>query len=116
MSIVATLIVSRGEGRDRRAPSRYEVPYTPGQSVLDGLRFVRATLDPSLSIRHSCINANTCKECMIVIDGKVDYACTTRLAPREMVLEPLPTKAPLRDLVTEITPPDERLDHALANA
>ena len=52
----------------------------------------------------------------MLIDGKVDYACTTRLAPREMVLEPLPTKAPLRDLVTEITPPDERLDHALAKA
>lgn len=116
MSIVATLIVSRGERGSHRETRRYEVPYTSGQSVLDGLRTVRATLDPTLSVRHSCINANTCKECMIVIDGKVDYACTTRLAPREMILEPLPTKPWLRDLVSEITPPDERLDHALAQA
>jgi succinate dehydrogenase / fumarate reductase iron-sulfur subunit len=50
---------------------------------------------------------------MIVIDGKVEYACTARLEPRDMVLEPLGNKAHLRDLVTEITPPDERLEHAL---
>lgn len=109
MGATATLVVSRGSDRT----SRYEVPYTPGQSVLDGLRYVRAHLDQSLGVRHSCINANTCKECMIAIDGKVDYACTARLEPREMVLAPLPTKAHLRDLVTEIGPPDERLEHAL---
>lgn len=106
----ARLVVHRA-GRDEA--SRYEVPYTPGQSVLDGLRYVRANLDPSLAVRHSCINANTCKECMIRIDGKVDYACTARLEPREMELKPLPNKTALRDLVTEIGPPDERLDHAL---
>ncbi|KAB1073209.1 2Fe-2S iron-sulfur cluster-binding protein [Methylobacterium planeticum] len=116
MSITATLVVSRGTGLGPRGTSRYVVPYTPGQSVLDGLRYVRANLDPTLSVRHSCINANTCKECMIVIDGKVDYACTTRLEPREMVLEPLSNKAHLRDLVTEIAPPDERLEHALKRA
>lgn len=104
MSFGATLIVSRGERSAHRETRRYEVPYTLGQSVLDGLRTVRATLDPSLSLRHSCINAYTCKECMILIDGKVDYACTTRLAPREMILEPLPNKLWLRDRVTEIAP------------
>ncbi len=112
MSATAHLIVHRGQGAE--APtSRYVVPYTPGQSVLDGLRFVRQTLDPTLSVRHSCISANTCKECMIVVDGKVTYACTARLEPREMILQPLPNKAHLRDLVTEIAPPDERLNHAL---
>lgn len=116
MSSVATLIVRRGRPDDASATSRYEVPYTPGQSVLDGLRYVRAHLDPTLSMRHSCINANTCKECMIVIDGKVDYACTVRLQPRDMLLEPLGNKPQLRDLVTEIGPPDERLDHALASS
>ncbi len=30
-----------------------------------------------------------------------------------MILEPLPNKPWLRDLVTEIAPPDERLDHAI---
>jgi succinate dehydrogenase / fumarate reductase, iron-sulfur subunit len=109
----AKLIVRRGEAGGVSSVSRYEVPYTPGQSVLDGLRYVRAHLDPTLSVRHSCINANTCKECMIVIDGKIDYACTVRLEPHDMVLEPLPNKEHRRDLVTEIAPPDERLAHAI---
>ena len=113
MRETATLIVRRGPGGADAPTSSYEVPYTPGQSVLDGLRFVRAHLDATLSVRHSCVNANTCKECMIVVDGKVDYACTARLEPREMVLEPLGNKAHLKDLVTEITPPDERLEHAV---
>ena len=110
----ATLVVRRGELGAMAEPERYRVPYTPGQSVLDGLRYVRANLDPTLSIRFSCINANSCKQCMIVIDGEVDYACTARLEPREMVLEPLPNKAHLRDLVTEIGPPDERLSYTLS--
>ena len=113
MQTQSILIVDRGGASEPAGVSRYEVPYTPGQSVLDGLIYVRSHLDPSLSIRHSCINANSCKECMIVIDGKVGYACTTRLEPREMTLQPLPNKALLRDLVSEITPPDERLDHAI---
>jgi succinate dehydrogenase/fumarate reductase-like Fe-S protein len=109
----ATLVVARGVGGRFGEASRFTVPYTPGQSVLDGLRYVRANLDPTLNIRHSCINANSCKECMIVIDGSIGYACTVRLQPREMILGPLPNKAHLTDLVTEIAPPDERLDHAI---
>ena len=116
MAESATLIVSRGEAARPDVASRYVVPYRQGQSVLDGLRYVRAHLDPTLSIRHSCISANTCKECMILVDGKVDYACMARLEPREMVLEPLPNKPRLKDLVTEIAPPDERLDRALTTA
>jgi succinate dehydrogenase/fumarate reductase-like Fe-S protein len=46
---------------------------------------------------------------MISVDGKTVYACTTRLTEDEMALEPLPNKRLIRDLVTEIAPPDERL-------
>ena len=76
--------------------------------MLDGLRWIRATKDPTLAIRFSCINANACKECMIEVDGKTVYACTTRLVPGEMTLKPLPNKRLVRDLVTEIAPPAER--------
>jgi succinate dehydrogenase / fumarate reductase, iron-sulfur subunit len=114
MMETAKLIVERGVAGAEVSVSTYEVPYTHGQSVLDGLRYVRAYLDPTLAIRYSCTNANTCKECMIVIDGKVEYACTARLKPSEMILKPLPTKQHLRDLVTEIAPPDERLVNAIA--
>jgi succinate dehydrogenase/fumarate reductase-like Fe-S protein len=109
MKPVATLVVRRGAPGDAPSWSRFDVAYEPGESVLDGLRRIRVLEDPSLAFRFSCINANACKECMIVVDGKVEYACTARLQPREMRLEPLPNKTLLRDLATEIAPPDERL-------
>jgi succinate dehydrogenase/fumarate reductase-like Fe-S protein len=46
---------------------------------------------------------------MMLIDGKVDYACTVRLKEGVMTLVPLPKKALIRDPVTEISPPDGRL-------
>ena len=89
----------------------FEVAFEPGQSVLDGLRkHLRRDVDPSLAFRFACINANACKECMMLIDGKVDYACTRAPARQGVTrLAPLPKKALVRDLVTEIAPPDERL-------
>jgi succinate dehydrogenase/fumarate reductase-like Fe-S protein len=108
MSAIATLIIWRGAARDAGRFERYEVPFEPGQSVLDGLRWLRAAKDPSLAMRFSCINANACKECMIQVDGETVYACTARLEPREMTLTPLPNKKLIRYLVTEIAPPSER--------
>jgi hypothetical protein len=67
----------------------HEVPFEPGQTVLDALRWIRIHRDPSLAIRFSCINANACKECMINVDGKTVYACITRLTENETTLEPL---------------------------
>jgi succinate dehydrogenase/fumarate reductase-like Fe-S protein len=109
MSAIAQLVIRRTRPGAAPAVERYSVPFEPGQSVLDGLRAIRAQQDPSLAIRFSCINANACKECMMLLDGKVIYACTARLEAREMRLEPLPNKPLVRDLVTEIAPPDERL-------
>ena len=105
---VATLKIWRGVARDAGRWESFEVPFEPGQSVLDGLRWLRINKDPSLALRFSCINANACKECMIQLDGETVYACTARLEPREMMLTPLPNKKLIRDLVTEIAPPSER--------
>lgn len=106
----AHLRIRRGAGDE---PARYDdfaVPFDDGATVLDALMWIRAHRDPSLAIRYSCINANVCKECTIAIDGKVLYACTTRLIEgRAMVLDPLPGKARLRDLVAETRPPRERI-------
>jgi succinate dehydrogenase/fumarate reductase-like Fe-S protein len=108
MSAVATLKIRRGSDRNAPRFETYDVPFEPGQSVLDGLRWLRINKDPTLAIRFSCINANACKECMIQVDGETVYACTARLEPRQMTLTPLPNKALIRDLVTEIAPPSER--------
>jgi succinate dehydrogenase/fumarate reductase-like Fe-S protein len=105
----ARLKVWRGAAGESGGFAHYEVPFEAGQTVLDGLRWIRVHRDPSLAIRFSCINANACKECMIRVDGKTVYACTTRLQPGAMTLEPLPNKTRIKDLVTEIAPPDERL-------
>jgi succinate dehydrogenase/fumarate reductase-like Fe-S protein len=105
----AKLTIWRGSAPVAGRWESYEVPFEPGQSVLDGLRWIRANVDPSLAIRFSCINANACKECMVELDGQTVYACTARLEPREMMLHPLSNKRFVRDLVTEIAPPAERL-------
>ena len=109
MTETAQLLIRRGA-----AWQRFDVEFERGQSVLDGLRRIRIEQDPTLAVRFSCINANACKECMMLVDGKVAYACIARLEPREMRLEPLPNKVLLRDLATEIAPPDERLDQQIS--
>jgi len=109
MSSVTLLKVRRGGAGEAQREEVYEVPFEPGQSVLDALRWIRAHRDPTLAIRYSCTSANSCKECMVSLDGKTVYACTARLEEREMRVGPLPNKVLIRDLVTEIAPPDERL-------
>jgi succinate dehydrogenase/fumarate reductase-like Fe-S protein len=108
MSDTALLKIWRGLDPNHGRWETHPVPFEPGQSVLDGLRWIRVNRDPSLAIRFSCISANACKECMIELDGKTVYACTARLEPREMTLAPLSNKRRVRDLVTEIAPPAER--------
>jgi succinate dehydrogenase/fumarate reductase-like Fe-S protein len=108
MSSIAKLKIWRGSTRESGRFETYEVPFESGQSVLDGLRWLRINRDPTLAMRFSCINANACKECMMQLDGETVYACTARLEPREMKLTPLPNKKLVRDLVTEIAPPSER--------
>ena len=107
--LTARLHVWRGLSRENGRIETFDVPFEPGQSLLDGLRWIRANHAPALAIRYSCINANACKECMVEVDGTTVYACTTRLEPRDMTVKPLPNKTLVRDLVTEIAPPGERL-------
>jgi succinate dehydrogenase/fumarate reductase-like Fe-S protein len=106
----ALLAVHRSEHDGASRVDTFAVEFEHGQSVLDGLRMIRRDQDPSLAFRFSCINANACKECMMLIDGEVEYACTARLKEGTTALAPLPKKALIRDLVTEIAPPDERLE------
>lgn len=106
---VMTLRVRRGSPGGAERYDEFEVPYEPGASVLDALIWIRQDVDPTLAIRYSCINANACKECMVLVDGKVDYACTARLSSGTMTIDPLANKRLIRDLVTDIVPPKEQL-------
>ncbi len=106
---VARLRIWRGEHRETGHFQEYRVPYHPGASVLDALIWIRSHVESGLAVRYSCTNANVCKECAVRINGRVEYACTTRLGTEPTTLEPLPSKRLIRDLVTDILPPGERL-------
>ena len=108
-----TLRVKRGAPGEAARIEAHEVPYREGMSVLDAVLWIRGHVDSSLAVRYSCINANACKECMVLVDGKTRYACTARLGPDGATVEPLANKRLIRDLVTDIVPPKERLEAAL---
>ena len=107
----ATLTITRGTP-DGRYDEVFTVPYEPGASILDGLLWIRENQDPSLAFRFSCISANVCKECVMLINGKAGYACLERLTPDNTTLQPLANKSLLRDLACETLPPKETLANA----
>ncbi len=67
-----------------------------------------STGDPDLAFRFSCFNANVCKECTMLIDGNVEYACIAKLRAGLMQLDPLPNLPIVRDLVTNTLSHKER--------
>lgn len=108
---MVVLNVKRGLGDGPSHVDRFELPEGAAASLLDGLRWVREHQDPSLAFRYSCINANACKECMMLLDGKVVYACLAHLKPgAEYDVAPLGNKVRMRDLISEIAPVKERLE------
>jgi len=108
-STTSVLVIERGVGDDPSTVDRFEIPFEAGASILDGLIWIRTHIDPSLAFRYSCINANVCKECVVLVDGKKDYACTARLKSGPINLQALPNKKRVRDLACETVPPKERL-------
>jgi succinate dehydrogenase/fumarate reductase-like Fe-S protein len=104
----ALLKIWRGRSREHGRYQEFKVAFEDGDSVLDGLVRIRLHQDPGLAIRFSCFNANVCKECMILIDGKVEYACIAKLREGLIQLDPLASSPLLRDLVTDTLSPKER--------
>lgn len=104
------LHVQRGCGNGPSSIDMYSVPAGTAMSLLDCLQWVRQNVDGSLAFRYACINANACKECMMHLDGKAVYACLARPQPgMTHLVEPLPNKPRLRDLIAEIGPAKEQL-------
>ena len=114
MGTTSKITVKRGVPDGKPQLLTYEVPYKEGMSVLDAIVWIRSNIDSSLAFRYSCINANACKECMVLVNGKTQYACTARLDANGTLVEPLANKRLVRDLVTDIVPPKERLEAAVS--
>ena len=106
---IARLRVFRGSDRAAGRYQEYDVAFEEGDSVLDGLTRIRTNDDPGLAVRFSCFNANVCKECSMLIDGKVEYACVAKLTEGVTQVDPLPKLPLLRDLVTDTLAKKERL-------
>jgi succinate dehydrogenase/fumarate reductase-like Fe-S protein len=107
--LTATIRVRRGAADANPRYDTWQVPYQDGMSVLDALLYVRAHHDPTLAVRFSCLNANACKECTALVDGKVVYLCTARLGQQPVTCDPLPKKRLIRDLVVDLTSSGEEL-------
>ena len=108
------ITLQRGTPGEESRTETYDVPYREGMSVLDAVVWIRTNVDSSIAFRYSCVNANACKECMVSVNGKTEYACTARLAPEGTSVGPLTNKTLIRDLVTDIVPPKENLRTILA--
>ena len=104
----AELFIFRGTACTAPKFETFNVPFQQGASVLDALIWINDNVDETLSFRYSCINANACKECMMLIDGEVEYACLKKLQEKKSKLQPLPNKKLIKDLVTDIVPPKEK--------
>ena len=101
-----TFRVFRYRNGDRSAHwDRYTAPVASGRAtVLDALTWIRARLDPTLDIRHSCFHAS-CGTCGMRVNGTDVLACVTRiddLRDGEVTVEPLLNQPVVSDLVVDI--------------
>ena len=103
------LKIWRGTSREEGKYQEFEITFEDGESVLDGLTALRRDQAPDLAIRFSCFNANVCKECTMLIDGEVQYACIAKLHTGEMQIDPLPNRTLLRDLITDTLSNKEKI-------
>jgi len=84
----------------------YRIKVVSGLTVLMALLRIQEEVDGTLSFRSSCRSA-VCGSCAMVINGKIDLACRTQVAPfgsNTIILEPLPNFEIIKDLVVDMTP------------
>ena len=105
----ARLKIWRGTSHDTGEFEEFDITFDEGESVLDGLVALRRDRVPDLAVRFACFNANVCKECTMLIDGAVHYACLAKLKPGETQIDPLPNRKLLRDLITDTLSDKEKL-------
>lgn len=104
----ARLRIWRGTGPENGHYDEFDVEFEDGDSVLDGLMRLRYGAAPDLAFQFSCFNANVCKECAVMIDSTVEYACIAKLRPGLTQLDPVPDQRVLRDLLIDTREPDQK--------
>jgi len=82
----------------------FEVPYTKGMTVLQGLLYIQSKLDGSLGLRFAC-RAGVCGSCAMHINGIYRLACETQIAllGDRIRVRPLGHLPIIKDLVVDMT-------------
>jgi succinate dehydrogenase/fumarate reductase iron-sulfur protein len=89
------------EKDDKPRHQTFEVPITTeGMSVLNVLNYIYERLDSTVSYYKSC-RIGKCRGCMISVNGKTRYACTTAVKG-SLVLEPVRGFGVIKDLVVDL--------------
>ena len=104
----ARLRIWRGTDPDNGHYEEFDVQFEDGDSVLDALVRLRHGPAPDLAFVFSCFNANVCKECVMMVDGVIDYACIVKIKPGLTQLDPVRDQRILRDLVIDVRERDEK--------
>lgn len=78
----------------------YTVEYTPSQTVLQTLNFIRDNLDDSLSFRSSC-QGGKCGSCAVALDGRPVLVCCTIVEGHDIIIGPLPNFMVINDLIVD---------------
>ncbi len=95
----------RPERSDEPEMERYEIPFRPDWTVLDGLNHVKEELDGTLSYRWSC-RMGVCGSCGLEVDGEPVLSCAAYLEdhlPGPIRVGPLRGFPVIRDLVGDIS-------------
>lgn len=83
----------------------FDVPYTPGLTILDAIFYVQDRIDPSLAFRYSC-REGVCGSCAMNIDGRYRLACETQASialHKRVRIRPLAHLPIIRDLVVDLS-------------
>ncbi|HEX6025348.1 MAG TPA: 2Fe-2S iron-sulfur cluster-binding protein [Solirubrobacter sp.] len=88
----------------------FDVPAEAGETLLDALRWIQLTCDPTLSLRHSCLHAS-CGTCGVRVNGREELACVCSLADLgdDIRVEPLANLPTRTDVVVDMRPFYDRL-------
>src|SRR5216117_297953 len=101
-----TMLVWRGEDRDRGDFQEFRVDAQEGEVVLDVIHRIQATEAGDLAVRWNC-KAGRCGSCSAEINGKPRLLCMTRmnLFPEGEPISVAPIKAfpVVKDLVTDVS-------------
>ena len=75
-----------------------------GPMILDGLHWIKANVDPTLTFRRSC-REGICGSCSMNIGGENTLACTKGMdeVPHPIKIYPLPHMPVIKDLIPDLT-------------